>query len=159
MNFTKKSIIDLLNLDQQNIASYRKGEKTLDEYKEVSSEISENFLKYIDQFGFPYKDSSSQEEYTAGIVLSLHLELDYLIKVFNEIDLKGGESINPQDKAYFIDKIRVLKGLPQVYGTQFLKDKNGQINFLTIEDESNLNNRRNLLGLEPIEEYIKKITI
>jgi hypothetical protein len=55
-----------------------------------------------------------------------------------------------------IDKIAVLKGEAQVYGTQY-KIVNSQVEFLPIKDKEGLDNRRSKAGLEPLEEYIKTI--
>jgi hypothetical protein len=65
-----------------------------------------------------------------------------------------------------IDRVKVKKHEKQIYGTQlrFIKDpKTGYITdkseFEPIEDEKNVNKRRQEVGLQPIEEYAKEMGI
>jgi len=48
------------------------------------------------------------------------------------------------------DRIRVLEGRPQVYGTQFDWDENGEISPLPIEDAARVDQRRGQVGLEAL---------
>lgn len=54
--------------------------------------------------------------------------------------------------AYLQDLLRVAEGRPQIYGTQFELDKEGQMSPLPIEDAANVNKRRRAVGLRRIEE-------
>src|SRR5262249_49615771 len=56
--------------------------------------------------------------------------------------------------AYLLDRIRVFEGKPQVYGTQFDFDENGEIGSNPVEDPAGLNARRAAVGLDSIEERI-----
>jgi hypothetical protein len=57
--------------------------------------------------------------------------------------------------AYLEDRIRTFEGRPQLYGTQFDRDRNGQINPLPIEDPDRVNERRRAIGLDNIEDRIR----
>jgi len=52
------------------------------------------------------------------------------------------------------DRIRMYEGRPQVYGTQFQPDENGELVPYVIEDPSNVNDRRHAVGLNTLEERI-----
>jgi hypothetical protein len=52
------------------------------------------------------------------------------------------------------DRIRVLEGRAQLYGTQFDWDQNGVMSPLPIEDEPGVDQRRAQLGLEPLAQAI-----
>jgi hypothetical protein len=54
--------------------------------------------------------------------------------------------------AYLLDRIRVFEGKPQVYGTQFDRDEQGEMSPCPVEDVGGLNERRAALGLDSIEE-------
>ena len=56
-----------------------------------------------------------------------------------------------------VDKILVLSGKLQLYGSQYKISPQGEVILIPVEDQSNLNNRRLELELEPIEEYFKSI--
>lgn len=52
--------------------------------------------------------------------------------------------------AYLLDRIRTLEGRPQVYGTQFDWDAEGEMSPLPIEDEAGVDERRTAVGLPPL---------
>lgn len=54
--------------------------------------------------------------------------------------------------AYLLDRIRVFEGKPQVYGTQFDRDEQGEMSPCPVEDAGGLNERRAALGLDSIED-------
>jgi hypothetical protein len=53
------------------------------------------------------------------------------------------------------DRIRTFEGRPQRYGTQFDWDASGQLNPLPIEDPLGVDERRQAVGLRPLEEEIQ----
>jgi hypothetical protein len=61
--------------------------------------------------------------------------------------------------AYLIDKIRMAKEEPQVYGTQIIRNSNGMLDFYRIEAAETVNDRRYQKGLLPIEEYAEKVGV
>ncbi len=50
------------------------------------------------------------------------------------------------------DRIRVLEGRPQRYGTQFDWDANGEMSPLPIDDPAGVDGRRRVVGLAPLEQ-------
>ena len=65
-----------------------------------------------------------------------------------------------------IDRIKVNKGLKQIYGTQISPVKDPNTGYLAnkaeiapIEDEENVNKRRAKVGLKPIEQQAKEFGI
>jgi hypothetical protein len=58
--------------------------------------------------------------------------------------------VSPKNIAYLEDRVRVAKGEPQLYGTQFYKD-GASFGPLPIEDEQGLEERRAAMGLETFE--------
>lgn len=73
-----------------------------------------------------------------------------------EAEVKKG-NVNGRDFAFLTDRVLIAKKKPQLYGTQL--DYNTEIaqaypkELLNAED---VNDRRMILGLEPIEEYLNK---
>lgn len=53
------------------------------------------------------------------------------------------------------DRIRMRKGLKQIYGTQITSGKDGESILYEVEDYDNLDKRRQKIGLEPIKDYAK----
>lgn len=58
--------------------------------------------------------------------------------------------------AMLTDRIRVLEGQPQLYGTQFDWDDNGELSPLPIEDAASVDQRRDQVGLEPLADAMSR---
>ena len=70
----------------------------------------------------------------------------------------AADDASPGDLAYLIDRVRVAKGEPQLYGTQVTSEADGQIVPRTpIEDPENVDARRLAAGLETLEEYYEEL--
>jgi hypothetical protein len=62
----------------------------------------------------------------------------------------------PWQAAYLDDRIRVLEGRPQLYGTQFDWDADGRLSPEPIEDPDNVDARRAAVGLPPLAGAVEK---
>jgi hypothetical protein len=147
----------LLEEDQNNIKLFKSGQKNLEELKKTSIEISKKFIKIIEENNFPFKNTTSEEIYKAAIVLSLHLDLDSLKKIFFLVKDSSEEAFESRDRAYFIDKINVLENKKQIYGTQYTQGSDGNITFLPMEDEANIDTLRKSMNLCSLAEYVDLI--
>lgn len=58
------------------------------------------------------------------------------------------------DVAMLDDRVRVFEGRPQLYGTQFDWDEQGEMSPLPIHDPANVDERRRAVGLPPLDERI-----
>ena len=57
--------------------------------------------------------------------------------------------------AYLVDRIRMRKGEPQLYGTQLIvSSETGNTELYPIEDEANVDKRRADVGLGPLADYL-----
>lgn len=56
------------------------------------------------------------------------------------------------------DRVEMLNYRPQIFGTQ-IQFRNGVYFLYKVVDEPNLNKRRKEIGLNTIEEYLKKFNI
>ncbi len=61
----------------------------------------------------------------------------------------------PEFLAFLTDRLRIAKGLPQVYGTQ-MRVVNDKLEPFEIEDVELLDTRRSSLGLESFEVYLEQ---
>lgn len=57
--------------------------------------------------------------------------------------------------AYLADRIRVLEGRPQIYGTSFDWDERGEMSPCEIEDVGRVDERRRSVGLPPLAETVR----
>ncbi len=58
--------------------------------------------------------------------------------------------------AYLEDRIRFFEGRPQVYGTQYDWDEDGRISPLPVEDPDGVDERREAVGLLPLDEDTRR---
>jgi hypothetical protein len=59
--------------------------------------------------------------------------------------------------AFLVDRVRYFEGRPQIYGTQFDWDENGEMNPWQIEDPEHVDERRSRAGLNTIAERTREI--
>ena len=55
------------------------------------------------------------------------------------------------------DRVRMLSGLPQRFGTQFHWDEVGDLNPWPIEDPDRVDERRQMVGLGPLTEAVQSM--
>lgn len=63
----------------------------------------------------------------------------------------------PAHLAYLTDRVRVVAGEKQLYGTQLTRNKDGELVASPIEDEANVDARRKEVGLPPLADYLKLV--
>jgi len=59
--------------------------------------------------------------------------------------------------AFLVDRVRYFEGRPQIYGTQFDWNENGEMNPWQIEDPDHVDERRSRAGLNSIAERTREI--
>lgn len=59
--------------------------------------------------------------------------------------------------AFLVDRVRYFEGRPQIYGTHFDWDENGEMNPWPIEDPEHVDERRQRAGLNSIAERTREI--
>lgn len=68
------------------------------------------------------------------------------------------QNVSLQNFAYLSDRIRVAKSLPQLFGTQFRSNENGQMVPFPVYKQKTLNDRRKRYGLGSFEKNFKRIS-
>ncbi len=115
----------------------------------------------LEEHGWPGWSMVGEDGSTAAWTLAQHADLDL---AFQELALaylmgavEAGDA-SPGDLAYLIDRVRVAKNLPQVYGTQIGPGPDGDVAPRTpIEDPDNVDARRAEAGLSTLDEYYDEI--
>lgn len=114
--------------------------------------------KFIDSYGW-------QDEEVVGVYgnIALFLVIQHAPNSYQEKYLPilkkavAEKKAKPQSLALLEDRISVNKTGHQIYGSQLRQDPITYINSLwPIIDEANVNIRRKSVGLDPIEEYLKR---
>ena len=127
----------------------------------VDRDNTARMKEILDEFGWPGWSLVGEDGSTAAWALVQHADLDpafqerglaYLMGAVQAGDASRG------DLAYLIDRVRVAKNQPQLYGTQIGPGPDGDIAPRTpIEDPDNVDARRAEAGLGTLEAYCDEI--
>ncbi len=109
----------------------------------------------IDDIGYPTIDKVGKEASAAAWLIIQHaISLPPFMKKCLRLleDAVSQEKANKIQLAYLSDRISVLENKPQLYGTQFDWDENGELNPQQCDDVDKVNERRKELNLNNLEE-------
>lgn len=115
--------------------------------------------KIVKQFGWPTIQLVGKKASNLAWLLVQHADHDlkfqrYCLRLMIKEAKRG--NVLWENVAYLTDRILVNDGRPQLYGTQFYESKAKLIPRL-IKNVDELDERRKEMGLEPFEDYEKKI--
>lgn len=115
----------------------------------------------IDKIGYPTMDKVGEEASEAAWLIIQHSIgrpkfMKKCAKLLESAVVE--EKANPQNLAYLADRIAIFEGNPQLYGTQFDWDENGELSpSLYGGDLIKVNERRKSVGLNSLEEQTELI--
>lgn len=145
----RQELLDRMKRDQE----VRKGADRA-EWANVDEE-NRTWLKTVIDRGWPGKSLVGTDGAHAAWILAQHADRDRTLqkrclKLMQEA--AEGEVALP-DIAYLVDRVREGDGRPQLYGTQ-LRTADGKLVLKEVEAPSSLNDRRDEMGVMPIEVYL-----
>lgn len=154
-----EKIIDLKNADlalrDKLVQSRQLSEGYNEEMKELHNRNAKILNDIIDTIGYPTTDKVGKEASEAAwLVIQHSIGQPEFMKKCAEL-LKKAVSENKADLkslAYLTDRIAVFEGKPQLYGTQFDWDENGNLSPNLFDDLTKVNERRKSIGLSTLEE-------
>lgn len=109
----------------------------------------------IEQHGWPGESLVGENGARAAWLIAQHAigNPPFMRQCLSLLKQAASENEVPQWHAAMLeDRIRMYEGRPQVYGTQFQPDKNGEFTPYTIENPESVNDRRRAVGLNTLEE-------
>lgn len=140
-------------------AKYAKGspeyQKFMHDWERTDSICLSKAEAIIQQYGYPGKTMVGADRQDVIWLILQHSPLEKQEQYFPLIDAAAQKGeMSKSAWALMVDRIRMRKGQPQIYGSQVVPDEvTGGNKFFTIEDEANVNKRRAEVGLGPLEEY------
>lgn len=125
----------------------------------MDMEHTEKMKQIVAVIGWPTITKVGSDAAHAAWLLVQHADHDiefqeYCLSLMKQEPM--GE-VSLTDIAYLEDRIRVSRGLPQLYGTQFCVDAHGTFGPSPIEDVSGIEQRREEVGLGSFMEYQKEM--
>lgn len=122
-----------------------------------NAEILDEIIGHI---GYPTVEKVGHEAADAAWMVIQHAiaRPDFMKKCLKLLEDSAPET-NPEkiNIAYLSDRIAVFEDRPQLYGTQFDWDEDGQLSPNVYDDLNKVNQRRQLLGMNSLEDQTNLI--
>jgi len=154
-----EKIIELKNADLKLRARLIKNGQLSEGYNEEMEALHNNNAKIlneiIDKVGYPTSDKVGKEASEAAwLVIQHSIGQPSFMKKCVKLLEKAVEKdkADPINLAYLSDRIAVFEGKPQLYGTQFDWDKNGELMPKPFDNLTEVNDLRRSVGLNTLEE-------
>jgi hypothetical protein len=134
-------------------------QELLEQGKAIDLENTERLKEIIEELGrWPGTDLVGQEGADAAWLLAQHADQSPKAQKFFveklRIAVEEGKA-PPKHYAYLVDRVRLRDGKTQLYGTQF-DVVAGELELKPVEDPDELDERREKMGLEPVDEYLER---
>lgn len=157
-----KKIISLKEKDESlRNELIRKGELSNGYNKEMVALHNSNakeLNQIIEHIGFPTPEKVGEEASEAAWLIIQHSigQPDFMKKAAKLLEEAiSHNKVAPKGFAYLTDRIAVLEGRHQLYGTQFDWDENGEMNPQPYDNIVKVNQRRKAVNLNTLEEQIE----
>ena len=112
----------------------------------------------INKIGYPTIDKVGKEANDAAWLVIQHSigQPVFMKKCLKLLEAENNDDISSKRKiAYLSDRIAAFENRPQLYGTQFDWNEHGDLRPKQFDDLAKVNQRRNSIGLNTLEEQIK----
>jgi hypothetical protein len=127
---------------------------------ELHREHNARLRAILQEHGWPGRDVVGDDGAAAAWLLLQHAVLDpALMRMAVPLVERAVErqQASPRHLALLVDRVCVLEGRPQIYGTSHDWDRHGQLSPLPIADPAHVDARRQQVGLEPLAENTHRI--
>lgn len=141
-------------------------------WKRVDADNTKWLRGVVARHGWPGRSLVGEEAAAAAFLLIQHADADPEFQAeclpMLESAAADGE-VEPRHLAYLTDRVRVARGMPQLYGTQYapvtnedgfaVADEDGRLTYLPplVEDPDQLDARRRSVGLGPWADYERRM--
>lgn len=157
-------IVELKNADLKLREKLIENGKLFDGYNRemeaLHNKNAERLNEIIEKIGFPCVEKVGEKASDAAWMVIQHSigKPEFMKKCVALLEKAMAENrANPQQLAYLTDRIAVFEDRPQLYGTQFDWDENGEMNPKPFDELEKVNKRRNYVGLNSLQKQIEII--
>lgn len=155
-----KEIIQMAKVDQKIRKSYLKNPSLFKELERVDNLSLKKMKEIVKKFGWPTVSLVGKKASRLAWLLIQHADKDvdfqkHCLELMKK-EVQSGE-ITKSDIAFLTDRILVNRNSPQIYGTQFYRDKAGKLVPKPIRDIGNIDRMRKEMNLQPFSVYLKRI--
>lgn len=133
------------------------GKAAAAEDKRVDSANEARLKEIVAEYGWPGKSLVGEQAALGAFLILQGADLatqEEFLPLFAEAATKG--EVLPMQHAMLQDRILMRKGAEQIFGTQLWNDpSSGKLGLYPIRDSSNVDVRRDSVGLGPIGDYLR----
>ena len=144
-----------LELREKLISEGKLGEGYNKEMENLHNQNAEVLNQIVNIIGFPTVEKvGNHSAYSAWLVIQHSIRKPEFMKncaELLEIEVKKKKA-DARNLAYLTDRIATFENKPQLYGTQFDWDENGELSPNDFDDIKKVNQRRKSIGLNTLEE-------
>lgn len=126
-----------------------------EEMEKLHNHNAEALDQLITTIGYPTIDKVGVEGHEAAWLIIQHSisKPAFMKKCVKLMENESGKNrVNPKHLAYLTDRVATFQGKPQLYGTQFDWDENGELQPSDYDDLYKVNQRRVSVGMNTLEE-------
>ena len=129
----------------------------VEKQNKVDDENTERALEIFEEFGWPTPELVGKQGVKDFLLIIQHADFETQKLMLPEVKSAYEKGlVSGQNMALLTDRVLVKSGLAQRYGTQVsIEDKTIKVD--PIEDKNNLDQIRTSIGLEPMEQYLKRL--
>ncbi|MFH1170735.1 MAG: DUF6624 domain-containing protein [Candidatus Vogelbacteria bacterium] len=134
--------------------------KLVKELTSLDRKHTNKVKKIIDKYGWPGKSLVGKQGAHGAWLLVQHATHDVDFQKNCLKLLKKAVKINQAERkhiAFLTDRILILQKKKQIFGTQFRRNKDNQLESFPIKDEGKIDLMREKMGLESLSKYKKKM--
>lgn len=155
-NEIKNKLLDLLVKDQEMRKNPSISISDVQEFDKKSTEVLKKIIKKI---GWPTISKVGEDTAHAAWAISQHTKDGDFLNECMLLMRKNINDISKKDLAYIEDRVSLSKNGYQIYGTLVKsEEKDGKLTteILPVKDTDNLNNLRLEMGLNSLEDQLKR---
>lgn len=150
MDQVSKQLIEMGKLDQKAHSDKIDREKI----KKIDEKNTKSLKRIVADIGLPTISKVGEEAYKSAWLIAQHTQDIDFKKKYLELMKESIDDVKKQDIAYLTDRVLVIQGKPQIYGTQLVYNKDvDSYELHKVKDSRNLTKRRTEVGLGSIEDY------
>lgn len=121
----------------------------------VDEKNHQRMVEIVERIGYPTISKVGKEASFETWLIIQHYSRDDFQKKCLKLMEEDPSDVDPQNIAYLKDRILAFAGKKQIYGTQWRENpETKKLELFEVEDPENLNKRRSIVGLKPIDENV-----
>ena len=131
----------------------------MEEQSRADAENLARLREIVAEYGWPGQSLVGRDGAIAAFLILQHADHESQVEYFPLVKsaVEAGE-LARRHFALLQDRVLVGEDKPQIYGTQLYWDATtGRWELFPIEDEENVNSRRQEVGMTPLAEYVKAV--